>query len=144
MSVQYSYLAEPHVVLIRYFGRTTLRQQDKLRKVVIRDFGKGQMLDSVSDLRQLTSTTLTSLDRVARIKDFNSLLVNLKHPVKHALVANTPMTIGICRMYMGYAAGAPKLDLRLFNDLSAATSWVGLPGDGQAIFDQADWTEIAD
>ncbi len=144
MTVRYKYDQKEQFLLMAYFGRSTHEQQVKLFSTVAEEYGVSPFMDCVADMSRLVETTITSRNMMSQAEQITLALNALATPIKQALYAPTPMSMGISRMYLGYADLSTNLDIQIFDNLQDAMDWSGKTGLADDVFDTSDWDEIPD
>ncbi|WP_299927463.1 hypothetical protein [uncultured Pelagimonas sp.] len=144
MTVRYKYFPDEGFLLMKYFGRSTHAQQVELFSTVAQQYDVVPFMNCVSDMSELTQTTITSKNMMSQVTQITQALDALPHPIKQALYAPTPMSMGISRMYLGYADLSANLDIQVFHDLQEAINWAGKSGLANELFETSEWDEIPD
>lgn len=139
MAAEFTYLEKEDILLMKYHGVTTPEHQVNLFRTIHEVYGAGPYVNSVSDLTNLTGSTITGADMFQQAAQIDRDLEAQDKTVKQAIYVPSDFSFGLSRMYMGFAEISNRMEVKLFEDLQEAVDWVGLSADANKLFVSDNW-----
>jgi hypothetical protein len=123
MPADYTIDSARRVLVVRFWGRLSRSDAIAIRSRLRADPAFDPSLNDLVDLTDVTAIDLTAED----LQHFGG--TPLARGIRYAVVATTPLTYGIARVFQAYreSQGAP---IEVFHDRASAERWVGLAGGG--------------